>query len=191
MFLRKLSHHAVRRAIQGRTPITSAVAATISSQSPFTIMNSREMSSAAAAAAAAAGATLEQLAVESPHVDVLRYDHKNVKFTLQNVDANSSALAYGFLESGLKPGNVVLSWLPSHFSEEVCLSFFHCFYYKVWNGRLTFPSLFQHIFLINIVPKHSTYFNLHVPRQDLFFTIWTHLLQQAIHLPPRQHLKQL
>jgi hypothetical protein len=89
------------------------------SQIPFAMSNissTREMSSAA-------GATLEQLAVESPHVDVVRYEHKNVKFTLQNVDVNSSALAYGLLESGLKPGNVVLSWLPSHFAEEHVLQF--------------------------------------------------------------------
>lgn len=67
----------------------------------------------------AGGTVLEQLASESPYVDVVRYEHKNVKFTLQNVNTNSSALAFGLLESGLRPGDVVLSWLPSHFAEEV------------------------------------------------------------------------
>lgn len=115
MFLRKLSHQVARRAIHGR-PSMRASTSQISCA-----MNTREMSSAA-------GATLlEQLAVESPHVDVIRYEHKNVKFTLQNVDANSSALAYGLLESGLKPGNVVLSWLPSHFAEEVCFVLIYIF----------------------------------------------------------------
>jgi hypothetical protein len=35
------------------------------------------------------------------------------------VDYYSDAVAIGFLESGLQPGDVVLSWLPAHFSESV------------------------------------------------------------------------
>ena len=62
---------------------------------------------------------MASLAAASPHVDVVRYEHKNVKWTLSHVDKNSEALAVGFIENGLRPGDVVLSWLPQHFGEEV------------------------------------------------------------------------
>lgn len=71
-----------------------------------------------------AGASLAQLAAESPHVDVVRYEHKNLKLTLKGVDYNADALAVGLLDCGLAPGDVVLSWLPSHFAEQV--SSFSC-----------------------------------------------------------------
>ncbi len=67
----------------------------------------------------AAGNTLEQLAADSPHIDVVRYEHKNVKYTLKHMDHHSMSLAVGLLHSGLAPGDAVLSWLPSHFAEEV------------------------------------------------------------------------
>lgn len=70
-------------------------------------------------ATTSAGAALASLAAASPHVDVVRYEHKNVKWTLSHVDKNSEALAVGFIENGLRPGDVVLSWLPQHFGEEV------------------------------------------------------------------------
>lgn len=69
-----------------------------------------------------AGQSLQQLAAESPHVDVIRYEHKNVKFTLRHVDRSADSLAMGLLDCGLAPGDVVLSWLPSHFAEQVSIS---------------------------------------------------------------------
>ena len=67
-----------------------------------------------------AGAQLRELASQSPHVDVIRYEHKNQKFTLQHVDNHADSLASGLLDCGLVPGDVVLSWLPNHFAEQVC-----------------------------------------------------------------------
>lgn len=68
-----------------------------------------------------AGASLAALASESPHVEVVRYEHKNLKMTLKGVDHNASALAAGLIDCGLVPGDVVLSWLPSHFAGQVCV----------------------------------------------------------------------
>jgi hypothetical protein len=67
------------------------------------------------------GAQLAQLAKENPYKDVVRYEHKNRKWNLQHVDFYSEALAIGLLENGLQPGDVVLSWLPAHFSESVSI----------------------------------------------------------------------
>lgn len=70
-------------------------------------------------ASASAGNQLADLTKENPHVDVVRYEHKNRKWSLNHVDYYSEALAIGFLETGLRPGDAVLSWLPLHFSESV------------------------------------------------------------------------
>lgn len=70
-----------------------------------------------------AGDMLTTLANENPHVDVVRYEHKNRKWSLSHVDYYSDALAIGFLENGLKPGDSVLCWLPLHFSETMVLQF--------------------------------------------------------------------
>jgi non-ribosomal peptide synthetase component E (peptide arylation enzyme) len=67
-----------------------------------------------------AGDLLQQLATENPHVEVIRYHHKNVKWTLKHVNYFAEALAIGLLDNGLRAGDVVLSWLPNHFSEQVC-----------------------------------------------------------------------
>ncbi len=72
-----------------------------------------------ATAAPSAGTALSALASQSPHVDVVRYEHKNVKWTLKNVDVNSDALAIGLLDQGFTKGDVVLSWLPENFAEQV------------------------------------------------------------------------
>ena len=68
------------------------------------------------------GAVLKNLAKENPYKDVVRYEFKNRKWNLQHVDFYSEALAVGLLENGLQPGDVVLSWLPAHFSESVSIS---------------------------------------------------------------------
>lgn len=65
------------------------------------------------------GSLLTQLATENPYKDVVRYEFKNRKWNLQHVDYFSDALATGLLDCGLQPGDVVLSWLPAHFSESV------------------------------------------------------------------------
>ena len=65
------------------------------------------------------GSALTEMAKENPYKDVVRYEHKNRKWNLQHVDFYSEALAIGLLENGLQPGDVVLSWLPAHFSESV------------------------------------------------------------------------
>lgn len=80
---------------------------------------------AAAAASSTAGQTLAKLAAENPYVEVVRYEHKNVKWTLKHVEHYSDALATGLLEDGLRPGDVMLSWLPDHFAESVSASFFN------------------------------------------------------------------
>lgn len=70
-------------------------------------------------ATASGGSLLTQLATKNPYKDVVRYEFKNRKWNLQHVDFYSDALAIGLLDSGLQPGDVVLSWLPAHFSESV------------------------------------------------------------------------
>jgi len=70
-----------------------------------------------------AGDILQKLSEDYPHVEVIRYEHKNLKWTLKHINHFSNALAIGFLDVGFKPGDVVLSWLPSHFSEQHILQF--------------------------------------------------------------------
>ena len=70
-------------------------------------------------ASANAGSTLSLLTKENPHVDVVRYEHKNRKWSLNHVEYYSEALAIGLVEKGLIPGDVVLCYLPLHFSEAV------------------------------------------------------------------------
>jgi hypothetical protein len=70
-----------------------------------------------------AGEALARLASDHPHQEIIRYEHKNVKWTLQHVNYYSDALACGLVDAGLQPGDVVLSWLPMHFSEQHILQF--------------------------------------------------------------------
>lgn len=70
-----------------------------------------------------AGEALTRLASDHPHMEIVRYEHKNVKWTLKHVDYYSDALACGFLGTGLKPGDVVLSWLPLNVAEHHILQF--------------------------------------------------------------------
>ena len=80
------------------------------------------------AASASGGTLLKNMTKENPHIDVVRYEHKNRKWTLNHVDYYSEALAIGFLETGLRPGDAVLCWLPSNFSETVRC----CCYYLIF-----------------------------------------------------------
>lgn len=78
-------------------------------------------SSSRGMASMAAGSALNVLAEEYPTMDAIRYDWKNVKWTFEHVDYFSEALATGLIETGIAPGDVVLSWLPAHFAETVCI----------------------------------------------------------------------
>ena len=65
------------------------------------------------------GAQIQQLKEANPHIDVVQYEHKNRTWTTHHVDYYAEAVAIGLAENGLIPGDVVLSWLPQHFSESV------------------------------------------------------------------------
>ena len=99
--------HATKR-IGTNVRLTSALKKNVSCLSSMRFLSS-----------ASAGDTLRSLAIESPHVEAVRYEHKNVKWTMKHVDYHSDSLAIGLLENGLAPGDTVLSWLPLHFGEQV------------------------------------------------------------------------
>mmetsp|Transcript_89158 Transcript_89158/g.257034 ORF Transcript_89158/g.257034 Transcript_89158/m.257034 type:complete len:287 (-) Transcript_89158:109-969(-) len=101
------------RAVVSRSRDLSRTSSSIATRSFF----------AGPVAQAAGGPQLKELAAANPYKDVVRYEHKNRKWNLQHVDYYSEALAIGLLETGLQPGDVVLSWLPSHFSESMVLQF--------------------------------------------------------------------
>lgn len=112
-----------------KTPVAAAAAAA-SRRAPTSMLRVRDgaaslrgVRGASTAAAASAGQTLGALASENPHVEVIRYHHKNIKWTLAHVDYFAESLAVGLLENGLVPGDAVLSWLPSHFAEQHILQF--------------------------------------------------------------------
>lgn len=65
------------------------------------------------------GTAIAQLAAQLPHMDAIRYEHKNVKWSFRDVNYFADALACGLLDMGLQPGDKVLSWLPNHISEQV------------------------------------------------------------------------
>jgi hypothetical protein len=65
------------------------------------------------------GEILLNLTKENPYKDAVRFDWKNQKYTYEALNFNSMAIATGFLETGLQPGDVCLSWLPLHFAEHV------------------------------------------------------------------------
>jgi len=78
---------------------------------------------APAAETETAASQLSTLTEELPYLDVVRYTHKQRVWSLQHVHYYSEALAIGLVENGLQPGDVVLSWLPDHFSEQMVLQF--------------------------------------------------------------------
>lgn len=85
----------------------------------FAVTSLRSGVPARAFASASAGNMLGAITKENPHVDVVRYHHKNRKWSLNHVDYYSEALAIGFVENGLRPGDALLCYLPLHFSETV------------------------------------------------------------------------
>jgi len=70
------------------------------------------------------------MTAENPHIDVVKYAHKNRTWTLNHVEYYSTALAIGLAENGLQPGDAVLSWLPLHFSEQASSSFVRSYYVR-------------------------------------------------------------
>mmetsp|Transcript_14904 Transcript_14904/g.21264 ORF Transcript_14904/g.21264 Transcript_14904/m.21264 type:complete len:315 (+) Transcript_14904:35-979(+) len=93
---------------------------------PFAAVNRSFFGRAAAepiTATPSIGQALAKLAQDRPEMDVIRYHHKNFKWSFKHVEFFSDCLATGFLDQGLAPGDVVLSWLPSHFSEQHILQF--------------------------------------------------------------------
>lgn len=70
-------------------------------------------------AALAGGRQVDAMASANPNLDVVRYEHKNITWTTRHVQYYSESLAIGFLEMGFTAGDVVLSWIPEHFSEQV------------------------------------------------------------------------
>lgn len=76
------------------------------------------------AAVVAGGSQVDAMASANPNLDVVRYEHKNITWTTRHVQYYSESLAIGFLEMGFTAGDVVLSWMPEHFSEQVSRSFF-------------------------------------------------------------------
>lgn len=88
--------------------------------SRFVVASSRSTTAVARRSLSTGGQQLEALTAKYPHMDVVKYEHKNRVWSLQHVHYYSEALAIGLMETGLKSGDVVLSWLPSHFSEQVC-----------------------------------------------------------------------
>jgi hypothetical protein len=98
----------------------------------------RSFSSAAAKSAsmeqAAGGHYLKTLVADNPYTDVVQYEHQNRTFTVNDIEKNAEALAIGIAENGLQTGDVVLSYLPERFNEQV----------RVWSfDPLCFNSFFS------------------------------------------------
>lgn len=105
------------------------------------------------------GHALTQLATELPHMDAIRYEHKNVKWSFRDINYYSHALACGLLDLGLQPGDKVLSWLPNHLSEQVRRQIFE------WILNISNIFLFccPHAFPVLSLAANSMYSNLLAP----------------------------
>lgn len=103
-------------ALRAATPAATTTATTTPIVEQF-----RTMSTTTTTTSNSGGQQLTTMVAANPHIDVVRYEHKNRVWTLNHVDYYATALAIGLTEQGLQPGDVVLSWLPSHFSEQVRL----------------------------------------------------------------------
>lgn len=114
-------HHATTRAASIASVGLRSLAPLSSSSSLPSNGASTHVMSRRAMATISAGDALARLASDHPHQEIIRYEHKNVKWTLKHVNYYSDALACGLVDAGLQPGDVVLSWLPLHFAEQVSL----------------------------------------------------------------------
>ena len=128
IFLRRLVLPAANKSTQQqlRSASTLGVRSNLASlSSSYSVPNngvSTHGGNSRGVATISAGDALARLAPDHPHQEVVRYEHKNVKWTLKHVNYYSDALACGLVDAGLQPGDVVLSWLPKHFGEQVSLS---------------------------------------------------------------------
>lgn len=117
-------HHTTTRAASTASIGLRSIIAPLSSSSSLPNNGaSTHVTSRRAMATISAGDALARLASDHPHQEIIRYEHKNVKWTLKHVNYYSDALACGLVDAGLQPGDVVLSWLPLHLAEQVSLSF--------------------------------------------------------------------
>ena len=120
----KSTQQQVRLASSTLGGVRSTVASISSSQSAINNNHNGaprigNINSSRGMATISAGDALARLASNHPHQEIIRYEHKNVKWTLKHVNYYSDALACGLLDAGLKPGDVMLSWLPLHVAEQV------------------------------------------------------------------------
>ena len=135
-FLRRLALPVVSKSTQQQVRLVSttlgtrsAIGLVSSQQLPRTTNNDGGViaiggNSRRGMATISAGDALSRLASDHPHQEIIRYEHKNVKWTLKHVNYYSDALACGLVDAGLKPGDVMLSWLPLHIAEQVCIVFY-------------------------------------------------------------------
>ena len=125
VLLRRLAPAASKQLRSTSSPVTRSTLASASSaySSPVGGSGVATHQQHRGAATFSAGDALARLADNHPHQEIIRYEHKNVKWTLKHVNYYSDALACGLVDAGLQPGDVVLSWLPSHFAEQVSLIF--------------------------------------------------------------------
>lgn len=124
VFLRRLALPAASKGTQQQLRLASSVgvASTLPSSPSApsgTTTPAGNIGSRRGMATISAGDALARLATDHPHQEIIRYEHKNVKWTLKHVNYYSDALACGLVDAGLQPGDVVLSWLPMHFAEQV------------------------------------------------------------------------
>ena len=119
MLLRQLALRSASKAAQSVPTLGLRAAGATASLSNNVVHNQSSIHQIRGMATINAGEALTRLATDHPHMEIVRYEHKNVKWTLKHVNYYSDALACGFLDAGLQPGDVVLSWLPGHFAEQV------------------------------------------------------------------------
>ena len=119
MLLRQLALRSASKAAQSVPTLGLRAAGATASLSNNVVHNQSSIHQIRGMATIKAGEALTRLATDHPHMEIVRYEHKNVKWTLKHVNYYSDALACGFLDAGLQPGDVVLSWLPGHFAEQV------------------------------------------------------------------------
>ena len=132
-FLRRLALPVASKSTQQQVRLASStiggVRSTVGSTSSLSAINNNHngaprignINSSRGMATISAGDALARLASNHPHQEIIRYEHKNVKWTLKHVNYYSDALACGLLDAGLKSGDVMLSWLPLHVAEQVSL----------------------------------------------------------------------
>lgn len=123
VFLRRLALPAANKSARQQLRSASTLAVRSAAASSNVTPNNTHNIKTRGMATISAGDALARLATDHPHQEVVRYEHKNVKWTLQHVNYYSEALAIGLVDAGLQPGDVVLSWLPSHFAEQHILQF--------------------------------------------------------------------